>query len=91
MTVVTMLGNGNFKAKKSATIVSTGAGDYPVSITFEECRGILSVDNINLSTSPLMDPGSPVNTKISGNTVELTIAAVPAGGTITCEVEVTGW
>jgi len=91
MAIVATLSKGYFKARRSTTILTTAAGDYPISITFDECRGISSIDNINLSTEPLMDPGSPVDSSFSGNIVGLTLTAVPAGGTITCEVEVTGW
>ena len=91
MTVVATLKDGRIKASGSATIKPTSAGDYPVTITISECRKVEKVINYNITVTPLVDPGTPVNTVITDNVVGCTLLGVAAGCTITVEAVVVGF
>lgn len=91
MAVVATLKDGRIKASGSTTITPTAAGDYAITITISECRKVEKVVNYNITVSPLVDPGTPVNTVITDNVVGCTLLGVAAGCTITVEAIAVGF
>jgi len=92
MTVITVLPNGKVIAKASKTItVPLGGGDIAITITFNELRRVEQVLRYNFFTDPITDPGTPVNEKVTGNVVGLTMVGIPAGTTLTIEAVAIGW
>lgn len=73
-------------ATGSAQHILAEAGDASLTVTVSGLAAIGHVVNVNLETSPIVDPGSVTNKVITGNTVGFTIVGVGGGTTLTAKV-----
>lgn len=84
------LKDGRVLATNSTTSVFSEAGDYPITITVPDLKQVEYVLQYKFTTDPTVDPGTPVNERIVGNVVGVTLVGVGAGTTLTAEVVVIG-
>jgi len=74
----------------STTIYPTGAGNYAVNVRFPDLKHVERVLELQFTTAPICDPGSPVNKVYSGNIVGFTLVGVATGTTLTVNAVAVG-
>ena len=84
------LKDGRVLATGKTTTVLPSAGNVAITITVPDLKYIEYVVQYRRTTNPTTDPGTPVNEKIDGNVVGLTVLGVGAGTTLTYEAMVVG-
>ncbi len=90
-TVLCWGGMGGAIHSDTNTLVVAAEGDYAVTVTVAGITTINHLLDIQLTVSPDVDPGTPIDPVITGNVVGFTLVGVGAGTTITASVKVTGW
>lgn len=89
-TFLVKLKDGRVVATGKTTVVLASAGNTNLKITVPDLKYIEYVIEYKRTTNPTTDPGTPVNEKIEGNAVGVTIVGVGAGTTLTYEAVVVG-
>jgi len=81
-----MLRDGRSLAQGDATYTFATAGNFAVVIRLSDLKYIEKIIQYQFETDPIVDPGSPVNEKITGNVVGMTLIGVGGGTTMVINV-----
>jgi len=83
LSFIPRLADGRIIASGQTTVVLAAAGNYAFIIRIPDFKMIEEVITYKFHSDPTVDPGTPVNEKVVGNVVGVTLIGVGAGTTLT--------